>query len=320
MFNIIGDNYTTFRINNFIDYYNQKHYTNDSDIENLKSLIQFDKDDNTKVWLSFLFSTCYSVATTALMYQIFPSIEFASEINLKSFWKTYKDKLIFQSDRRYVKNNDKFIQIVLDYKSKFESISQKDLIASLFNKDKPAQFIYDWFTTIYYCGRFSSLLFLEAIYGMFDKPLTECINLHWKSCKTCAQGLAVLLYEDDWALELQKRDPSKEEEKKLDYTLQKVFEFVRTKLTYEINFARLVGYLCSYFKLYKQSRYLEYYTDRRLEELLHYKQCLPEFNSIWNYLFKRRYDNVPHEILGELNGWSTIRKERCKDFINHGKF
>nr|DAQ16570.1 MAG TPA: hypothetical protein [Caudoviricetes sp.] len=319
MYNIPNDDYKSFRIDMFVRFYSKRKNQNDRDEDNLLHFCQ-GNDNESKIWASFLYSTCYSVTTSALLLRIFPSIKDATIDKLTEFWNTYKDRLIFQSDRRWVKQNDKFVSIVSSYKNKIGNCSQYEVIMSLINQSQTA--LYNWFTSIYYCGRFSALLFMESVYNFLGLDLTPEAYLDWNSCKTCAQSIFVISYRDDLAYEIRKqgRNLTKSEIKELEYLLQQIIIYTENKLGYKTNFARIVGYLCSYFKLYKQIRYLEYYTDRRLQELNTYKKVLPEFDYIWNQLFEIRYKNVPHEILGELNGWKGIRKEKYKEFVTYGTF
>ena len=316
MYNIPNDNYKDFRINAFAKYYSKKHSHNDSDVYNLKSLCSSTNLDSY-VWAAFLYSTCYSVQTTALLMSYFPDIQSATQEKLRKFWEIYKSRLIFQSDRRYVKIMDKFVHIVESYKSKVQEKSQSEIILGLMKESQSC--VYRWFTSIYYCGRFSAMLFMEAVYGLFGIDLTQESYLDWNSCKTCAQGIFVIFYQDNLSNEISKRNPTKTEKKWLEWALSEIIQYTEKYLGFKANFARIIGYLCSYFKLYKQTRYLEFYTDRRLEELRHYEKVLPEFDFLWKKLYHIRKQNVPNEILGEIKGWNGIRKEKCKEFVLYGK-
>ena len=319
MYQIPNDNYTDFRVRMFAEYYGQKHSHNDSDVYNLRSLcLTGDKEEI--IWISFLYSTCYSVATTALLFYFFPNIKSATPQRLEQFWSEYKPKLIFQSDRRWVKNLNKFIPIVESYKQKVQNSSQYDIVVSLINQSQTH--LYKWFTSIYYCGRFSAMLFMEAVYGLLGLTLTQEAYLSWNDCKTCAQGILVIYYLDELAGDIDKfkgtKDLTKEQQQWLEQALREIICYTENYLGYKTNFARVVGYLCSYFKLYKQTRYLEYYTDRRLEELIHYEKAFPQHAALWKRLYDIRFTNVPHHILGELNGWQGVRKEKCKQFVQQG--
>lgn len=312
--NIPNDRGGLWRLDKFVEYYDAKHNHNDSDVYNLNCFSSSSLED--QAWISFLYSTCYCVSTTLLLHVFFPTIESATKESLEDFWIRYKDDLIFQSDRRYVKNNNKFCAIVLSYKEHLNGRSQEELVQE-WNWDDDA--IYKWFTKLYYCGRFSAMLFIEALFGLANKELVkEISSLDWNACKTCSQGLLVIARQDDLAKAVEKRDFTADEIPVLQSYLAYVVKYTQDHLPYPINFNRIIGYLCSYYKLYKQTRYLSYYTDRRLEELLHYKQVLPQLNGLWDRLFEVRYENVPHEILGELNGWTGIRKEKCKEFVTYG--
>ena len=77
--------------------------------------------------------------------------------------------------------------------------------------------------------------------------------------------------------------------------------------------------LCSYRKLFKQSRYLGYYVDRQQEELLFLEKSWPE-KDFWEELWQYRRKYVPDEYLGELNGWEGIQRERVTAWVDKGEF
>lgn len=199
--NIPNDTGNMWRLDRYVEYYNIRHSQNDSDVHNLETVCQ-DSNLDTKVWMAFLYSTCYSVATTCFLFMHFPSIEDATESRLRQFWAEYKSKLIFQSDRKYVKNMNKFCDIVMSYKEKVAGRRQFEICEELgWNQTA----IYKWFTSVYYCGRFSAMLFMEAVYGLMGKPLTQESYLDWNSCKTCSQGLLTISYQDDLVAEVKSR-------------------------------------------------------------------------------------------------------------------
>ena len=207
---------------------------------------------------------------------------------------------------------NKFPQIVKDFIKKFDGKS--DMLINFSQGD-----LYRWINNVYYCGRFSALLFIESLYGLLGRDMPQESYLDWNACKTCAQGVFVICYQDDISDAINKRSLSKFEIGYLKNMLDHIIQHTEKYLGYKTNFARIVSYLCGYFKLYKQTRYLEFYTDRRLGELKHYESALPEYMDLWDKCYAIRKQNVPNDILGELHGWNGVRKEKCKEFVMYGR-
>ena len=76
--------------------------------------------------------------------------------------------------------------------------------------------------------------------------------------------------------------------------------------------------LCSFRKLFKGVRYQGYYVDRQQEEIQTLQHNYPEFKNIWEFIWDCRRKHINNQLLGELNGWNGIRKDRCKLFLEHG--
>ena len=80
-----------------------------------------------------------------------------------------------------------------------------------------------------------------------------------------------------------------------------------------------IGKICSFRNLFKNARYGGFHHDRELEVLKQYEKDFPSYNSLWKQCYKIRLDIFPHHLLGELNGWEGIRKERKKLWLTTGK-
>ena len=254
MYNIPNDNYVDFRINMFSEYHKRMESFNDSGICNLKSLCNSENKEDV-VWISFLYSTCYSVATTAFLFHHFPTLQSATKESLNQFWLQNKKDLLFQSDRRWVRSLDKFVSIILSYKSKIGESSQYVVVSNLMKSSQTE--VFNWFTSIYYCGRFSAMLFMECLYGLLGLELTQESYLDWNSCKTCAQGILVIYYQDNLAFEIDKfkgtRDLSKTEQNWLENALFYIISYTEQYIGRKANFARIISDLCGYYKLYKKN-------------------------------------------------------------------
>jgi hypothetical protein len=86
----------------------------------------------------------------------------------------------------------------------------------------------------------------------------------------------------------------------------------------QIEVPTFITKMCSFRNLFKCRRYGGYHHDRQLQQLLSYKKNMPEFNSLWDKIFEARKFRFDPVLLGELNGWTGIRKERQRLWIEKG--
>lgn len=227
--------------------------------------------------------------------------------NAELFWKNNKDLLLFQSDRKYVKMNDMFVPALEDFLNKgvFEYLDRQEKI----NVEEFVRVI----SNVRYFGRFSSFLFLDCYDCLFDK--TSYNNkLNWYEGSTVTSGMFNVLGEDDKA-----NLWDREHKLKLDLDLFNSYaDELLDKVSLGKDLATLQSNLCAYRKLFKQSRYIGYYTDRVLEECNIVFRNYPEYKSDYDLLLEARRQTVSNEYLGELNGWNGIRNDLKKFYSKHG--
>ena len=76
--------------------------------------------------------------------------------------------------------------------------------------------------------------------------------------------------------------------------------------------------LCAYRKHFKGTRYVGYYVDRVLQELVETIKNFPQHKNALNVLYDARAAVIPTRHLGELCGWRGVRKKLCKHYIETG--
>ena len=290
------------RIQDFINFHN-KSCIADTIVEQLKEYCNLmNYNDKNRETVVLLYSLTYSIPSTIIIMNKMQDLL----NNPNKFWEENKQKLIFQSDRKYVKINNAFIKSFLEFdKNIFLKLKGKNNI----DVKKTVEEI----EKNYFFSRFSAFLFLETYCCMFNKE-TYNNHLDWQNGATVTSGMFNVLGYDNYADLWDKEHKIKID---IDY-FDKVANELLKRVQNGKNLFVLETNLCAYRKLFKGTRYLGYYTDRILEELYKTIKNYPEHKSELNYLFLSREYTIPKKYLGEKNNWIGIRKELKKYYLKNG--
>lgn len=107
------------RINEFIQYHVDSSHALDIDpqVEGIQYLCnRFRLNMEQRCWLCFLFSTNYCVATTYYMFKEFPDFAATNTGKLQRWWDENRDRLIFQTDRAWVRSKNQFVDVFASYR------------------------------------------------------------------------------------------------------------------------------------------------------------------------------------------------------------
>ena len=314
---IPGDTGKIWRLSKFIDY----HALGDADM-NFPLLIRYADSHslsvNNRFWLAFLYSTCYSVPTTCFLFESITLHTKRSKI--EDFWLKNKYKMVFQSDKKYVKNMDWFITLVEDFK--LETGKKPYMYFKAFRAQSPQQtydLLYKTIMKWRFFGRFTTFLLIEAIHKL--TPLKADSDwFDWKNGNTATSGMMHIMYLDEEAIKFDKTNIiASDTMSRLVNGLVKLKERIRmAHPTASINITDIETALCGFRKLFKQSRYGGYYIDRAQTEIVFMEELHPDYNNIWGELWYFRQLSFPHIFLGELNGHIGIQKHRYKDWTEKG--
>ena len=283
---------------------------------------QTNASDDDKVWWVFLYSTCYCMGSAMVMAKTLDYAKPLSPEALEDYWAQNKPKLIFQSDRRYIKNMNQFTHMVKEFLTRtggklYEYISQ-------FVTDNPEETyrrLYEEISTWKYYGRFGTILFIFNLCKVFPHIQVESKIYDWKTGATTTSAIFNARYEDEKAnaFDAGKVTLTDKDIKILDATLQIITdELQKYKPEKKWNIIYVSSDLCSFRKLFKGVRYQGYYVDRQQEEIQILQHNFPEHLDIWQFVWVARHQNIDNKYLGEVNGWTGIRKERMKLFLEHG--
>lgn len=268
---------------------------------------RFELNMEQRYWIAFLFSTNYCAPTTYYIYNEFPDYENVDVRKLQSWWDKNKSKCLFQTDRAKVKNFNLFVKMFESYRQ-LVGVNQKSFwlgVAAGETTSKSYDMVYEMAGNIYYMGRFSLFLYLEAMHRLTNIPIYPT-GLDLKNAESCRNGLCYALGLDY----LVGTKLSKEEYDFLTEELAKLMIELSCNHGQEHNYWNVETSLCAYKKLYWNKRYLGYYIDRMQDEIKTMEDNVKEGVN-WEVLWDFRKEYMKHhKWLGELNNWSGIRKER----------
>jgi len=268
---------------------------------------RFELNIEQRFWLAFLFQATYCVPTTFYIYNEFPDFENVDITRMKIWWKENKHRLLFQTDRAKVKNFDKLVPMFRSYK-KLIAGAQAKAFNKLITPDVYETYdnMYSFCNNVYYIGRFSLFLYLESIQRLTNFPMQPS-GLDLPNASSCTYGLCYAVGLDAWDKDKKQFDTS-------DYRhFQRELSKIHKELTEEhkelpINYWNIETSLCAYKKLYRKKRYLGYYIDRLMDEIIVMQNNVKEGVS-WKVLwdFRREYFHKSH--LGEFKGYTGVRKQ-----------
>lgn len=280
---------------------------NDSIVVQLKSYADLKRLTlEQREYLVLFYSLSYSIPTAIVCLANLEQIKRDPE----AFWSEHKENLIFQSDRRWVKFNNMFAPAFLDFEKKgiLKQLRGMDML----DAGKSIELI----QKVCYFARFGAFLFLEAYCFMFEKK-TFNDSIDWLNGDTATSGMLNVLGLDGCAEMFDDKNKLLVKKELLDYGMQKIQSMISPN-----DFCRSIIFiettLCAYRKHFKGTRYVGYYVDRVLQELIRMQKSFPDFRGDFDLLYTARAAAIPLRMLGEINGWQGIRKKLCKHYIQTG--
>jgi hypothetical protein len=293
----------------------------DVDLSSLKSWADSKELNKTKrTILSFWYSICDNVPTAVFLYNNI-DLRNATEESLEMFWENYKDKLIFQRDRRWVRIANQFVGICLDFKDKWYPIGET--MKPLVQADNSFEAILKAFSKLRYQGRVSSYSFLDALTATGVIPTQQPEKFDWNNGQTCTEGMLQALCKDDEAYRFKKG------KNRLDKATCEMLDEALCRLKKELreeypdlpqdNIDDYESSLCVFRKYMKGMMYYGYYIDRQLGELKKLEKTLgAETKGICDELYTIRRQVYKDSMLGELHGWDGVRNHLMGNFLKTG--
>ena len=252
---------------------------------------RFDITLEQRYWLAFLYSTCYCGVTAWYMFNEFPDYHLVNFDRMERWWKANKDKVIFTTDKAWVRSRNQFVDMVRSYTDVVGSNIQAEKYFTLQTQDKYQNYIncYNEFGNCYQMGRFGLFLYLESVHELTGFPmLPKYIDL--KDAASSRNGLCFAIGREDLVRHRDKTPISKADY----YLLYREFNILMAELKDirpdDTTIWSVETTLCAYKKYKYGKRYLGYYIDRQKKEIEKIEKLVTDgvdWSVLWQY--RREY-------------------------------
>jgi len=257
-----------------------------------------------RLWLAFLYSTCYNSATAFYMKNEFPDLSTVDMGRINRWWSEHKNQCIFTTDRLRVKTQNQFPLIIQSYLKLVEKYGSQENIIAKHKGDTPEQTyinLYNMFNKdLYYYGRFSLFLLLESFWRLskLDSILPDTLNL--KDAESCRNGVAFAIGREDLNTHDDTVKLTEEDHSYLQDQFKKLVSDIK-EMRPDDNIYNIETTLCAYKKFQYGKRYIGYYLDRLAREILQMQENVNE-GVCWDPLIDHYYENIPNgrKLMDEL--------------------
>lgn len=247
---------------------------------------RFDLNVEQRYWLAWLYATCYCGPTVFYVYNEFPDFENVDEGRLERWWRANKQRLVFQTDRRWVHSRNQFVGMFRSYRQAIGPVTQAQRFEQLRSKHPTLNYrnCWDAFERMYQFGRFAMFLYLEAVHVVTGFPM-EPPSMCLADADSCRNGLALAIGRKD----LNTHGTSLRLTKPQHAFLQGRFDAMvaEMKRQDERNGVwNIETTLCAYKKYRYGKRYVGYYIDRQHGEIESMARKVPrgvEWQVLWDY-------------------------------------
>jgi hypothetical protein len=261
---------------------------------------RFELNTEQRFWLAFLYATCYCGPTVYYIYNEFPDYENVDVGRLERWWFANKSRMIFQSDRLWVRSKNQFVQIFTSYRDLLGGQTQEGKYRQLKIGTKEMNYMAAWqeFSKVYQFGRFAMFLYLEAVHVVTEFPMTPNF-LDMREAESCRNGLAYAIEKTSFVNHFDERKLSKNELNYLQWEFNKLAdEMVAEDRKNDI--WNIETSLCAYKKYRIGKRHIGYYLDRQHKEIDSMQKKVPE-GVCWDVLWDYRKETYSKAFLKEFN-------------------
>jgi hypothetical protein len=274
-----------------------------------KGLTQQDMFD-----LVYFYALSYCCATAIFLYENRARIL----SDTKPFADEYKTKLIFQSDRRYVRMLDNFYKMLLTWIEKIHNKEQQFKSRFVDGNTVDIKRLLQECEKWYFFSRCSSYLFAETYCDMFEYGAKNDFGIDYGGDRmTFVEGVYRCFGMDEEAEYIMKYHKLPTDMYTFESLLSEVCKEVRA-FGGDSNVTKMESSLCAYAKFFHGTRYNGYYADRQLQEIRKMGQT-NEFTSACQAVLEARKKVIKKQYRGEDNGWDGVRSEKKKHYLETGK-
>lgn len=259
---------------------------------------RFELNTEQRYWLAYLYSTCYSGATTFYIYNEFPDLENIDAGRLERWWSANKSSLIFQTDRRWVRSRNQWCGMVIHYR---DTMARRGGQEAFFKRCSHPVPEYAYQAAFQECGmfkqygRYSLFLLLEAVHVLTGFNIRPD-NMDMSEAESSRNGLAEAIGRPD----LNTHSGGRITRAQLNYLQNEFQNLLRreTEADPETTVWSLETTLCAYKKYRIGKRWIGYYLDREHDEILKLERAVKR-GVAWEVLWQYRDETYHPEMLKE---------------------
>lgn len=257
---------------------------------------RFEFNTEQRYWLAFLYAATYCVTTAWYIWNEFPDLENVDLGRMERWWTANRDKVVFQTDRRWTRSRNLFVDQVQSYREVIGSRDQEEKFIT-FLADTPEQTYhnaYEEMMKVRQFGRFSMFLYLEAVQALTDFPF-EPQGLDLRNSESSRNGLCYALGLDnlltghDYGRETLERGEITRLDGEFERLASRIKAIDQGSTVWSIETT-----LCAYKKVHRGGRYLGYYIDRQYDDIAKMQANVKEgvdWSVMWE--FRRAHFDAP---------------------------
>lgn len=269
--------------------------------------------DSDRFNLSFFYATVYNIPSAVFML----SEEDGIKADPTLWCARNKGKLIFQSDRRYMRCRNSLEKTLKAFSGRIaDGIGYIRRNAHDGKIDTSAALSEAQGWPNY--GRFGSYLFVETLTYALGLESANRPKFDIANGATATSGIMNVFGNDDDADLFDRTKRLARPEKELQRQLEEICARIEESGG-NADLSCVETSLCAYRKFFKGSRYNGYYLDRQLEELYAYPRINPDSVGYVNELFELRERLFDKKYLGEFGGWEGVRPSMKKHYLRTGE-
>ena len=279
---------------------------------------RFELSIEQRYWIAFLYALTYNGASTFYIGQEFPDYENVDIHRMQRWWDTRgRDEMMVQTDRRWVRSSDMFVDAVASYQwwvgdrpqhEHFMEIATGDTAEERYDR------LYADANQLYSFGQFALFLYLEALHTITPLDLMPT-DLNLDKAWSCRNGLYYAYDLDHWIEDTESRIiPEAWDETAARWKeLRAALALLETPPT----IWQTETILCAFRKWFRGKRWIGYYLDRQCSEIIKMEEHVWSGGVCFDVLYQYREETYDHEFLAEKHGgpskeWKNWGIERTR--------
>lgn len=262
---------------------------------------RYELNHEQRFWMAFLFACTYSAPTAFYIYNEFPDFENVNVARLERWWKSNKQRCVFQTDRLRIKTQNLLVETFESYRNLVGGRTQACFFydAAGFRGASSRAEMYDaaWNEAINIrnFGRFTMFIYLELVHELTPFKMSPS-KLDVQNALSSRNGLCYALGMDSMIDAKLKRGEADMLERKFAKTLSEHRARIPALTAWSLETV-----LCAYKKHCRGKRWVGYYLDRQHKEIM--KMANNVTTGVdWSVLWQYRAETYREHVLTEKTG------------------